>query len=208
MAWTLCSRSSREGFSFLLPEQKKRNKDELLRTMSEKNSPAALFCLLWHFSALNKKNSLRSNSFLFLTLRKTPPLHGKKVRPDLYDLAQHCFARCLWVFASVSFVAVFFLCSFSPCYPERVKRSKGSRVHSVVYFECTRDTLMVVRITKGIKARIPTYHEYIHSNERSDVLASKEASSGLRGEAWRKIEYFPWRTKSCLSVASSFRLGK
>ena len=68
----------RKGISFLLPEQKKRNKDELLRTMSEKNSPAALFCLLRHFSALNKKNSLRSNSFLFLTLRKAPPLPAKK----------------------------------------------------------------------------------------------------------------------------------
>ena len=73
-AWTLCSRSSREGFSFLLPEQKKRNKE---------NSPSALFGLLRHFSPLNKKNSLRSNSFLFFTLRKAPPLHGKKVRPDL-----------------------------------------------------------------------------------------------------------------------------
>ena len=71
---SLCSRSSREGFSFLLPEQKKRNKE---------NSPSALFCLLRHFSPLNKKNSLRSNSFLFFTLRKAPPLHGKKVRPDL-----------------------------------------------------------------------------------------------------------------------------
>ena len=72
---SLCSRSSREGFSFLLPEQKKRNKE---------NSPSALFGLLRHFSPLNKKNSLRSNSFLFFTLRKAPSLHGKKVRPDLY----------------------------------------------------------------------------------------------------------------------------
>ena len=75
--WALALRycSSRKGFSFLLHEQKKRNKE---------NSPSALFCLLRHFSTLNKKNSLRSNSFLFLTLRKAPPLHGKKVRPDLY----------------------------------------------------------------------------------------------------------------------------
>ena len=48
----LCS--SRIGFSFLLPEQKKRNKE---------NSPSALLGLLRHFSPLNKKNSLRSNSF-------------------------------------------------------------------------------------------------------------------------------------------------
>ena len=68
----LCS--SRIGFSFLLPEQKKRNKE---------NSPSAFFCLLRCFSPLNKKNSLRSNSFLFLTLRKTPALYGKKKRPDL-----------------------------------------------------------------------------------------------------------------------------
>ena len=85
-ALSLCSRSSREGFSFLLPEQKKRNKE---------NSPSALFCLLRYFSTLNKKNSLRSNSFLFFTLRKAPPLYGKKVRPDLTAFSQHRFARFL-----------------------------------------------------------------------------------------------------------------
>ena len=83
-ALSLCSRSSREGFSFLLHEQKKRNKE---------NSPSALFCLLRHFSPLNKKNSLRSNSFLFFTLRKAPALHGKKVRTDLSAFSQHRFAR-------------------------------------------------------------------------------------------------------------------
>ena len=82
-----------KGFSFLLPEQKKRNKDELLRTMSEKNSPSALFCLLRHFSPLNKKNSLRSNSFSFLTLQHLPTLHAPKVRPDLSAFTQHRFAR-------------------------------------------------------------------------------------------------------------------
>ena len=46
---SLCSRSSREGFSFLFHEEKKRNKE---------NSPSALFCLLRYFSTLNKKNSL------------------------------------------------------------------------------------------------------------------------------------------------------
>ena len=85
--------SCRKGISFLLPEQKKRNKE---------NSPSALFCLLRHFSPLNKKNSLRSNSFLFLTLRKAPPLHGKKVRPVLDAFTQHCFARCSFVFSSAS----------------------------------------------------------------------------------------------------------
>ena len=89
--------SSRKGFSFLLPEQKKRNKE---------NSPSALFCLLRHFSPLNKKNSLRSNSFLFLTLRKAPPLHGKKVRPDLDAFTQHCFARCSFVFSFASLVCL------------------------------------------------------------------------------------------------------
>ena len=74
-ALSLCSRSSREGSSFLFHEEKKRSKE---------NSPSALFCLLRHFSALNKKNSLRSNSFLFLTLRKAPPLHGKKKRPECW----------------------------------------------------------------------------------------------------------------------------
>ena len=39
-------------------------------------------------------------------------------------------------------------------------------------------------------------------------MPSKEGYSGLRGRALRKIEYFPLRTKSCLSKASSFRLGR
>ena len=71
--FSLRSRSSREGSSFLCPNKETK----------QRNSPSALFCLLRHFSPLNKKNSLRSNSFLFFTLRKAPPLHGKKVRPDL-----------------------------------------------------------------------------------------------------------------------------
>ena len=60
------------------------------KTKQKENSPSAFFYLLQHFSPLNKKNSLRSNSFLFLTLHKAPPLHGKKVRP-IYN--EHCFAR-------------------------------------------------------------------------------------------------------------------
>ena len=61
-------------FFFLLSAQKKKKQKE--------KAPAALFCLLRHFSTLNKKNSLRSNSFLFLTLRKAPALNGKKLRPE------------------------------------------------------------------------------------------------------------------------------
>ena len=77
--------------SFLLPEQKKRNKE---------NSPSALFGLLRQVFPLNKKNSLRSNSFLFFTLQHSPPLHAQKVRPDLdVFLRQHCFARCLLLYS-------------------------------------------------------------------------------------------------------------
>ena len=54
------------------------------KTKQKENSPSAFFYLLQHFSPLNKKNSLRSNSFLFLTLQKALPLNGKKKRPDLY----------------------------------------------------------------------------------------------------------------------------
>ena len=61
-------------FFFLLSAQKKKKQKE--------KAPAALFCLLRHFSTLNTKNSLRSNSFLFLTLRKAPALNGKKLRPE------------------------------------------------------------------------------------------------------------------------------
>ena len=56
------------------------------KTKQKENSPSAFFYLLQHFSPLNKKNSLRSNSFLFLTLQKALPLHGKKKRTELYLL--------------------------------------------------------------------------------------------------------------------------
>ena len=156
---SLCSRSSREGFSFLFLEEKKRNKE---------NSPSALFCLLRYFSTLNKKNSLRSNSFLFLTLRKAPPLHGKKVRPDLCAFSQHRFA--CWSVMFSFFASLVFLSS-------RVEQS-------------------------GVKDLV-----YIHTTSEA-MCPPKEGYSGLSGGALRKIEYFPLRTKSCLSVASSFRLGK
>ena len=129
-AWTLCSRSSREGSSFLFHEEKKRSKE---------NSPSALFCLLQHFSPLNKKNSLRSDSFLFFTLRKAPPLHGKKVRPDLYAFfMQHRFARWGVMFFFLRFV--YFVIQTIPLSKNQkrfsmsvanngAKRSEGSRVH-------------------------------------------------------------------------------
>ena len=63
-------------FSFWQQKEKGNKKERL---------PSALFELLRHFSTLNKKNSLRSNSFLFLTLRKAPTLHAQKVRPDILD---------------------------------------------------------------------------------------------------------------------------
>ena len=60
------------------------------KTKQKENSPSAFFYLLQHFSPLNKKNSLRSNSFLFLTLQKALPLNGKKKRPDLYPFSVRC----------------------------------------------------------------------------------------------------------------------
>ena len=64
------------GFSFFFCPNKR-------KTKQKENSPSAFFCLLRFFFPLKKKNSLRSNSFFFLTLQKAPPLHGKKKRPDL-----------------------------------------------------------------------------------------------------------------------------
>ena len=116
---SLCSRSSREGSSFLFHEEKKRSKE---------NSPAALFCLLQHFSTLNKKNSLRSNSFLFLTLRKAPPLHGKKVRPDLYVLSATLLRSLL---VGVCFHTTCFFASFISILSSRAKR-RISRTYNVV----------------------------------------------------------------------------
>ena len=75
--------------------KKKDNKRERL--------PSALFELLRHFSPLNKKNSLRSNSFLFLTLRKAPPLHVQKVRPDILEATSLRSLRWMFFNAYISF---------------------------------------------------------------------------------------------------------
>ena len=76
------------------------------KTKQKENSPSAFFYLLQHFSPLNKKNSLRSNSFLFLTLQKALPLHGKKKRTELYLLLG-------WInFASLVFRGI---CIISSC---------------------------------------------------------------------------------------------
>ena len=128
---SLCSRSSREGFSFLLPEQKKRNKE---------NSPSALFCLLRHFSPLNKKNSLRSNSFLFFTLRKAPPFYGKKVRPDLYVFfMQHRFARWGVVFSFFASL-VYFVIQTIPL-SKNQNRFSMSGAKDLVYIHATSEAM-------------------------------------------------------------------
>ena len=57
---------------------------------------------------LNKKNSQRSNSFLFLTLRKTPALHGKKKRPELLVFAT--LLRSFFFCNVASLVALIVIC--------------------------------------------------------------------------------------------------
>ena len=63
---------------FLLPEQKKNEAKRKFAVCIFLPTPALFFA--------KQKNSLRSNSFLFLTLQKALPLHGKKKRTDLYLL--------------------------------------------------------------------------------------------------------------------------
>ena len=75
----------RKGFSFLLPEQKKRNKE---------NSPSALFVLLRHFSPLNKKNSLSLKQlFVFNAPKSTSASRPKSEAGPLCFFSQHRFAR-------------------------------------------------------------------------------------------------------------------
>ena len=96
------------GFSFFFCPNKR-------KTKQKENSPSAFFCLLRYFFPLKKKNSLRSNSFFFLTLQKAPPLHGKKMRPDLdvfWGGEKATSLRSLeWVFSLRSLEWVFSLCS-------------------------------------------------------------------------------------------------
>ena len=138
------------GFSFFFCTNKR-------KTKQKENSPAAFFGLLRWFIPLNKKNSLRSNSFLFLTLHKAPPLHGKKMRPDLN--------------AFRNIASLVFYC--------KVHRKSND-------INMLRNNHLKQRSAFEFSFGVPAFS----------------------GEAWRKMEVFPWRTKSCLSEASSFRLGK
>ena len=106
--WFLLNR--RKGLNALLSLKPRGLFISFARTKETKQRKFAVctFCLLRHFSPLNKKNSLCSNSFLFFTLRKAPPLHGKKVRPDLCAFfMQHRFARWGVMFSLASLVASF-----------------------------------------------------------------------------------------------------
>ena len=66
------------GFSFLFHEEKKRNKDELLRTMSEKNSPAAFFLPTPAlFYAKQKELASLKQLFVFNAPKSTSALRPK-----------------------------------------------------------------------------------------------------------------------------------
>ena len=148
-ALSLCSRSSREGSSFLCPNKETK----------QRNSPSALFCLLRHFSPLNKKNSRRSNSFLFFTLRNAPPLHGKKVRPDL--------------------------CAFF----SNIATLVGSGVFSFFCFTCCSLMISCFAslVGSGVFSRSFTTLRFAlddkEMNSRAKRRALLEGYSGLRGEA-------------------------
>ena len=61
-------------FIFLLHEQKKNE--------TKRKFAVCIFLPTPILFPLNKKNSLRSNSFLFFTFQKAFPLYGKKKRPE------------------------------------------------------------------------------------------------------------------------------
>ena len=128
-ALSLCSCSCRKGISFLLPEQKKRNKE---------NSPSALFCLLRHFSPLNKKNSLTLKQLFVFYAPKSTSASRQKSEAGPYCFFRNIatlvgvgvfflgFARWMWVF-SFFLLRLFFLSS-------RVERSV---VKDLVYIHTT-----------------------------------------------------------------------
>ena len=159
-------------YFFLSDSRKKKdNKKERL--------PSALFELFQSGIPLKEKNSLRSNSFSFLTLHTSPFISRSK--SEAGHSTQHCFARwsgCFYVF--------YYYRSF---WAKGRIRTKSSHQH----------------ISSKSHKKTKT------NNERSDVYppSSPPTSQGpaFSGGAWRKMEIFPWRTKSCLSEASSFRLG-
>jgi len=75
-------------FSFARTKEK-RNKKE--------NSPSAFFCLLRHFSPLNKKNSLTLKQlFVFNAPKSTYASRQKKEAGNFWSgcIHKHCFARC------------------------------------------------------------------------------------------------------------------
>ena len=110
------------GLFISFARTKETKQRRVVEDLFEKKSPSALFVLLRQVFPLNKKNSLRSNSFLFFTLQHSPPLHAQKVRPDLSGFfAQHRFAR--WGVIFSFFASLFFVIQSG------AKRSEGSRVH-------------------------------------------------------------------------------
>ena len=124
--------SSRRGFSFLLPEQKKRNKE---------NSPSALFGLLRQVFPLNKKNSLTLKQlFVFhaptLTSASRPKseagpfcFFATSLRSLGCGVFFHCFAR--WGVMLSFLLRLFYLSS----------RVEQSVVKDLVYIHITSEAM-------------------------------------------------------------------
>ena len=110
---------------------------------------AALFGLLRYFFPLKKKNSLRSDSFFFLTLQKAPTLHAQKVRPISDATSLRSLECMLSLYHEI-------------CHPER---SEGSR------------DIIQRPPTSNSEAHPTNHQENIHLNERSNV--ESRYNSGL-----------------------------
>ena len=149
-------------------------------------------------------------------LRKAPPLHGKKVRPDLHAFTQHCFARWVLVFSfcftcfyeCVACIILIF------CHPDD---HKGGRISGTQRRENIRLTQVDVHEIlrrnaplddKMFKGRIRHTTDTSTPTAKRCVSLLKGPLPAFSGEALRNFCSFPLRRKSCLSAASSFSLGK
>ena len=162
-----------------------------------------------------------SNSFLFLTLRKALPLNGKKKRPDLDAFLfgmQHCFARCSGCFliyfhlssrtkrSEVKDLDIIYVDCINECLRDFLDRvfNNSSSLNSEWHLVATK-SLFPVYITLNISQKKQNLKS-THLKQRS-AFESFGGGPAFSGGAWRKSGEFPWRTKSCLSEASSFCLG-
>ena len=183
------------------------------RKVTKEKIKAAFFWLLRHFSPLKKKNSLRSNSFFFLTFHPSPSASRQKSEAYI----RRNIASLVWVDVfyhlvmssrrlsggMISVTSYYGTTHLKQRISERLKSHSSEKKHSTKHPPQTAKRIENTSLESMDENILRT----THLNEQSDVESSV-GGPAFSGGAWRIFCSFPWRRKSCLSIASSFSLGK